>query len=295
MNSNKKQLLTTSEFIKKYALDAKKSLGQNFILDKNFTDKIAKSALEKGKSDFSGEIILEIGPGPASLTRSILDLNPQKLIVIEKDARCIKILQEIQEFYGHDKLEIINADALEVDELELITKFIDNKNSVKIKIISNLPYNVGTVLLLKWLKIADKISSMTLMLQKEVAQRITAKVNDKNYSRISIITGFKSDSKLLFEVNKSIFTPPPKVTSAIVQILPHQMQKFQANFNKLEQITAKAFNQKRKMIKSALKGAKFKDEISIDQVLKNCQIDENLRPQNIEIAKFCQLSEFLCD
>ena len=124
-------LPTTSEFIKKHALDAKKSLGQNFILDKNFTDKIAKSAISQGKTDLSDEIILEIGPGPASLTRSILDLNPKKLIVIEKDPRCIEILTEIQKFYVSNKLEIHNADAIKIDELAILNLQKNQKFKVK--------------------------------------------------------------------------------------------------------------------------------------------------------------------
>ncbi len=176
-----KELPTTSQFIKKYGLDAKKSLGQNFILDKNFTDKIAKTAISEGKSDLSGEVVLEIGPGPASLTRSILDLNPKKLLVIEKDRRCLKILEELQRFYGAEKLQIINEDALKVDELELL-QLADQE---KFKIIANLPYNIGTLLIIRWIKIYQHISSMTLMLQKEVAQRIAAQVNEEHYGRLA--------------------------------------------------------------------------------------------------------------
>ena len=144
-------LPTTSEFIKKYGLDAKKSLGQNFILDKNFTDKIAKSAIDDGKNDLSDEVILEIGPGPASLTKSILDLNPKKLIVVEKDPRCIEILEEIQNFYGVGKLEIHNLDAIKIDEL----KILNLDKGQKVKIIANLPYNIGTLLIVKWLKVGE--------------------------------------------------------------------------------------------------------------------------------------------
>lgn len=326
-----KNLLSTSEFIKKYDLNAKKSLGQNFILDKNFTDKIAKSAVNKGKKDFAGEIILEIGPGPACLTRSILDLNPKKLIVIEKDERCIKILQEIQEFYGKDKLEIINEDALLIDEEKILQEiFKDNfsneknytnkpnynisvnskknqensvknfendekmlQNATKFKIISNLPYNIGTVLLIKWFKIIDKISSMTLMLQKEVAQRISAKVNDKNYGRISVLTQLFAESKILFEVNKNIFTPPPKVTSAIIQISPLSKPICEIDVKILEKLTFFAFNQRRKMIKSSLKNVDFTDNLKIDEVLSKININSELRAQNLTIIDFCNIAKFV--
>ncbi|HLD76995.1 MAG TPA: 16S rRNA (adenine(1518)-N(6)/adenine(1519)-N(6))-dimethyltransferase RsmA [Rickettsiales bacterium] len=277
-------LPTTAEFIKKYGLDAKKSLGQNFILDKNFTDKIAKSALSKGVQDFSNDIILEIGPGPASLTRSILDLNPKKLIVVEKDERCIKILQEIQEFYGTKKLEIINEDALKIDEERIFTK------NQKIKIISNLPYNIGTVLLIKWLKMANKIESMVLMLQKEVVERIVAKSNSNNYGRLAIICNFLAKTEMLFMANRAIFTPPPKVTSAIVKISPYEKSLFDIPLVKLENITAAAFNQRRKMIKSSLKNFFFEHKIA--EILQKTQIDGNLRPENLTIEQFCQLAKF---
>jgi len=169
-------LPTTSELIKKYSLDAKKSLGQNFILDKNITDKIAKSA-----GNLSEYEILEIGPGPGALTRSILDAGAKKLTVIEKDERCLAALAELKEFYGK-RLEIINADALEVSEEALFAG-----SAEKIKIIANLPYNIGTVLLLKWLKIMPKIASITIMLQKEVIDRIVAKPNTKHYGRLSVM------------------------------------------------------------------------------------------------------------
>ena len=182
-------LISTSEIIKKYDLRAKKSLGQNFILDKNFTDKIVKLV-----GEISDKQVLEIGPGPGSLTRSILDKKPQKLIAIERDDRCIEALGELQEFYG-DSFEIVNDDALKVDELALF-------QNQKFSIIANLPYNIGTVLLFKWLNIYQNISSMHLMLQLEVAQRICAKVGDKNYGRLAIMVNFLCETKIAMKVQK---------------------------------------------------------------------------------------------
>lgn len=271
-------LLSTSQLIKKYGLDAKKSLGQNFILDKNFTDKIAKSA-----GDLSDFEVLEIGPGPGSLTRSILDAGVKKLTVIEKDERCILALQELKTFYG-ERLEIINADALEIDEEKIFA------NVKKFKIIANLPYNIGTVLLIKWLKIAPKIASMTLMLQKEVAQRIVAKPNDNHYGRLAVMTNHLCTSKIAFLVNKSVFVPPPKVTSAIIEVIPYEHPPHDIAFAKLENLVREAFSQRRKMIKSSLKNYAFKD-ITLEQALQKTGIDAQLRPENITVAQFCELAK----
>jgi len=282
------QLLSTSELIKKYQLDAKKSLGQNFILDKNFTDKIAKSA-----GDLSNFEVLEIGPGPGGLTRSILDAGVKKLFVIEKDQRCILALKELQEFYG-SRLEIIEGDALEIDETKIF-----NDNS-QFKIIANLPYNIGTVLLFKWLKILPKIASMNLMLQKEVVQRICAKIGDKNYGRLAIMLNFLCDTKMLFEVNKMVFSPPPKITSAIVQIIPNA-EKIEKYFDELflenfSFVVANAFNQRRKMLKSSIKNCIKKYNLNdkdSENFLKNLNIFANLRAEQISIEQFAKITQNL--
>jgi 16S rRNA (adenine1518-N6/adenine1519-N6)-dimethyltransferase len=275
------QPLSTSELIKKYQLDAKKSLGQNFILDKNFTDKIAKSA-----GDLSDFEVLEIGPGPGGLTRSILDAGVKKLFVIEKDQRCILALKELQEFYG-SRLEIIEGDALEIDETKIF-----NNNS-KFKIIANLPYNIGTVLIFKWLKILPKIASMNLMLQKEVVQRICAKIDDKNYGRLAIMLNLLCDTKMLFEVNKMVFSPPPKITSAIVQIIPNdeKIAKYfdKNNLRKFEIVVQQAFNQRRKMLKSSLKGAFTNRDLM--EILNVCNIDGTKRAEELSIEEFWKISQ----
>ena len=276
------QLLSTSELIKKYQLDAKKSLGQNFILDKNFTDKIAKSA-----GDLSNFEVLEIGAGPVGLTRSILDAGVKKLFVIEKDQRCILALKELQEFYG-SRLEIIEGDALEIDETKIFTE-----NS-QFKIIANLPYNIGTVLIFKWLKILPKIASMNLMLQKEVVQRICAKIGDKNYGRLAIMLNLLCDTKMLFEVNKMVFSPPPKITSAIVQIIPNveKIEKYfeKNNLKKFEKVVQQAFNQRRKMLKSSLKGAFINQDLA--EIFTKCNIVGTKRAEEITIEEFWKISQF---
>jgi len=289
MFGNAKSVPTTSSLIKKYHLAAQKSLGQNFILDKNFTDKIAKSV-----ADLDKFTVLEIGPGPGSLTGSILDAGAKKLIAVEKDSRCLQALAELQSFY-QDRLEIIEGDALEIDEVKIFMRSSDANASKdddggeKFKIIANLPYNIGTVLLFKWLKIADKISSMTLMLQKEVVERIVAKPGDKNFGRLAVMVNFLCETKMLFEVSRKVFTPPPKVTSAIVQIIPREKPLDDVEFKKLERVVAAAFNQRRKMLRSSLKSV-FKNP---DEVLEKAGIDGKLRAENLQILDFCRLARFL--
>lgn len=268
-------LPSTSDLIKKHGLLAKKSLGQNFILDKNFTDKIARSA-----GDLTDYEVLEIGPGPGSLTRSILDAGAKKLTVIEMDERCIAALNELKEFYG-ERLEIIQGDALKFDEAQL---FATDK---KFKIIANLPYNIGTVLIFKWLKNVDKIASMHLMLQKEVVERIVAKPNDNHYGRLAVMVNFLCQTKMVFTVNKSVFTPPPKVTSAIVEIIPREKPLADVEFTKLERVVAAAFNQRRKMLKSSLKSI-FQNP---EEILKAAGINPEARPENLKIEEFCKIAK----
>ena len=267
-------LSSTSDLIKKYGLNAKKSLGQNFILDKNITDKIVRAA-----GDLSQFEVLEIGPGPGSLTRSILDAGAKKLIAIEKDQRCLEALSELKEFYK-DQLQLIESDALEIDETRLF------QSDKKFKIIANLPYNIGTILLFKWLNISNKIASMHLMLQKEVVERIVAKVGDNHYGRLAVMVNFLCETKMVFTVNKSVFTPPPKVTSAIVQIIPREKPLANVEFKKLEKVVAAAFNQRRKMIKSSLKSI-FKNP---EEILKEAGINPELRAENLTIEEFCKIA-----
>lgn len=270
-------LLSTSDLIKKYQLNARQSLGQNFICDKNFTDKIAKSA-----GDLSEFMVLEIGAGPGGLTRSILDAKVKKLVVVEKDQRCIFALKELKNFYGA-RLEIIEADALNFEELAYFEK------GQKFKIIANLPYNIGTVLIFKWLKIIEHIESMHLMLQKEVVERIIAKPNNKSYGRLAVMINFLCESKMLFSVNKSVFTPPPKITSAIIEIIPRNKPLANADFSKLEKVVACAFNQRRKMIKSALKPIFSNSE----EILRQAEINPTLRAESLKTEDFCRLANLL--
>lgn len=264
---------STSETVKKYNLNAKRSLGQNFILDSNLTDKIAKQA--GNLQDFQ---ILEIGGGPGGLTKSILKLNPRKLTVIEQDDRCINALEEIKTFYP--QLKIIKGDALKFD-----IKSLDAYQK-KVKIIANLPYNIATKLLFKWLLNLENIELMILMFQKEVADRIVAKSNSKAFGRLSVMVNFFCETRKLFDISPSSFTPPPKVTSSLVMIKPRAKPIMNVDFKMLEKVCAAAFSQRRKMIKTGLKLV-YKDSGSW---LKECDINPNLRAQELGLEQFGKLT-----
>lgn len=231
--------------VESHGLLAKKALGQNFLLDRNITDKIIKTSLEKqGKRDFGGEYVFEIGPGPGGLTRSVLRQNPQQLTVVEMDERCIEIMNEIREKTG-DCLEIINGDALQID-------FSHFKGTPK-NIVSNLPYNISVPLLVGWLKQIKNYDSLTLMFQKEVADRITAPIKTKDYGRISILSQLLCKIDRLFDINPECFVPAPKIFSTVVLFRPLEREISLATIERIEKITSLAFGQRRKMIRQSLK------------------------------------------
>jgi 16S rRNA (adenine1518-N6/adenine1519-N6)-dimethyltransferase len=266
-------LLKTSALVKKYDLFAKKSFGQNFIFDSNLTDKIAKCA--GSLKDFE---VLEIGPGPGSLTRSILGHHPKKLTVIEMDPRFLPLLEEIKSF--HPTLEIINADALKIDEAKIIQQ-------KPFKIIANLPYNVGTELVFKWIEnYGADIDLMILMLQKEVVERIVAKPGSKKYGRLAVMVNFLCDTEYLFDVSPNSFTPPPKVTSSLVKIIPKKQKIKKEQIKKLSQVVAAAFNQRRKKIRSSLKSI----APNIEEIFTKLNIDQNLRAEQLTIEQFLAIA-----
>ena len=200
------------ETVETHGLMAKKALGQNFLLDRNITDKIIRLSLEKqNKKDFTGEYVFEVGPGPGGLTRAVLNANPQKLTVVEMDERCIEIMNELKSFAG-EKLEIINGDALKINFAE---QDIPPRN-----IVSNLPYNISVPLLTGWLKQIESFSSLTLMFQKEVADRICAPTNCKDYGRISVLAQLQCSIERLFDLNPNCFVPAPKIWSTILLLKP---------------------------------------------------------------------------
>jgi len=271
-------LLSTSGFVEKYGLMAKKALGQNFLLDGNVTDKIVRLSLrEQGMDDFSGECVLEVGPGPGGLTQAVLRQKPKELFVIEMDERCLAILNEIKAYYP--ELMVISGDALKFDFAAKA------KQEGAYHIVSNLPYNVSVALLTSWLKNASLFKSLTLMFQKEVADRIVAKPGTKDYGRISVLSQLTTEVTRLFDLPPSCFVPAPKIWSSVLLFRPCGVVDARV-LEKVEMLTEKAFGQRRKMIRQSLKSvAGIGDilaELGIEPVLRA----ENLTPlQYFDIAK----------
>ena len=274
MMNNVANLPPVSEMMRESGLEPKKQFGQNFLFDLNLTGRIARSV-----PDIEKTTVVEVGPGPGGLTRALLMAGAKKVIAIEKDKTTEPVLSQIVDA-SNGKLEIIFGDALNVT-LDEIKEYA---------ICSNLPYNVGTELLINWLhKIADgeKIKSLTLMFQREVAQRIVAKVGDKQYGRLGVLANLIADTKILFDVPNTAFVPRPKVQSSVVQIIPNKNKiKSIKDITKLEKLTAKLFGQRRKMIRGIIKtdweryglsGTERAEEIDVKIFLEIAeQIDVNL-------------------
>lgn len=261
---------------KSYGIVPDKKLGQNFIFDSTLCDRIVKASSDS----ITGKYIIEIGPGPGGLTRSILLQNPKKLIVIEKDPRCIDLLLDLQKYYPN--LEIISGDALAIDLKALCQKrYIE-----KILIISNLPYNVGTELLFRWLDYPEIVESMTLMLQKEVVDRICAKHSTKSYGKLSVMCQVLAKVSKEFDVSPKAFYPPPKVYSSIVNIAPWNIIYDKDLLKKLRDITSTAFMFRRKMLKKALNSIP-------ENILSDLNINNNDRPENLSPNQYLSLAQKL--
>ena len=272
------QLPPLHDVISTRSLNAKKSLGQNFLLDLNLTAKIARLA-----GDLEGYDVLEVGPGPGGLTRGLLASGARRVIALEKDPRCIPALNEIAEVYP-GRLDIFNADALDFDVRSHLT--------VPIRIVANLPYNVGTALLIRWLTPKDWPpfwSTLTLMFQKEVAERIIATPGSKSYGRLAILAQWKSNPKIMMELPPEAFTPPPKVHSAVVHFDALPEPRFPAPAGLLTSTVAMAFNQRRKMLRSSLKSA----SPNIENVLRDAGIEPTARAEEISLEGFCALARGL--
>ncbi len=270
------------DVINRHGLRADKKFGQNFILDLNVTRRIARHA-----GDLTDCDVVEIGPGPGGLTRGLLMEGARKVHVIEADSRFIPAQQEIAEAYP-DRLNIIEGDALAIKPQRL--------TDGSYRIVSNLPYNIGTALLTNWLDDgwregawAPSFLSMTLMFQKEVAQRITAQANDKHYGRLAVLANWLCHTELAFEVDRQVFVPPPKVTSAIAHIEPRNRPMAEAQPDILANLTAAAFGQRRKMLRASLK------QICSDPtaLLAEAGIDETARAEVLTIDDFCKLARLL--
>lgn len=266
------------DVISTHSLNAKKSLGQNFLLDLNLTAKIARLA-----GDLEGYDILEVGPGPGGLTRGLLASGARRVVALEKDPRCIPALNEIAEAYP-GQLDIFNADALNFD--------IRSHLTVPIRIVANLPYNVGTELLIRWLTPKDWPpfwNTLTLMFQKEVAERIIATPGSKSYGRLAILAQWKSNPKIMMELPPEAFTPPPKVHSAVVHFDALPEPRFPAPAGLLTSTVAMAFNQRRKMLRSSLKSA----SPNIENVLREAGLEPTARAEEISLEGFCALARRL--
>lgn len=262
------------EVIAEHGLSAKRSLGQNFLMDLNLTGRIARAS-----GPLADAKVIEIGPGPGGLTRALLFEGAKRVIAIERDERCLAALDQIASHYP-GRLEVIAGDALEID----LTSHLDGPA----RVCANLPYNVGTELLVRWLTPVDWPpwwDSLTLMFQKEVAERICAAPGGKSYGRLSILSQWRSTARHCFEVNPSAFTPPPKVTSSVVHIKPGRADAAVAP-KTLEKIVAAAFSQRRKMLRQSLRGVLPCPE---SQLLAS-GIAPTRRAETVSVSEFMRLS-----
>lgn len=262
------------DVIERHELRAKKSLGQNFLLDLNLTGKIARAA-----GDLSSTTVIEVGPGPGGLTRALLAHGAARVVAIERDERCLAALAEVSAHYP-GRLDVIPGDAMKTDFPALA------EGAQDVRIVANLPYNIGTELLIRWLTVADWppfYSSMTLMFQKEVAQRIVAKPGDNAYGRLGVLAGWRTEARIVFDLPPQAFTPPPKVTSAVVHIVP-RAQPLPADGRKLARVTEAAFGQRRKMLRQSLKG------IGGERLLAATGIDGTRRAETLSVEEFVSLA-----
>jgi 16S rRNA (adenine1518-N6/adenine1519-N6)-dimethyltransferase len=268
------------DVIAAHGLAAKKSLGQNFLLDLNLTRRIARAA-----GPLEGTTIYEVGPGPGGLTRALLMEGAARVIAVERDTRCIAALEDIARAYP-GRLEIVEDDALDIEEVELLR---GHNVSGPLRIASNLPYNIGSALLVKWLTQQNWPpfwESLTLMFQREVAQRLVAQPGNKDYGRLSILTQWRAKPRLLFDVSPQAFTPPPKVTSAIVRIEPLAQPIADARLEDLEAVTKAAFGHRRKMLRQSLKS------LSPDTaaLIAHAELNPEERAERLTIAQFAALA-----
>jgi 16S rRNA (adenine1518-N6/adenine1519-N6)-dimethyltransferase len=260
------------ETIAAHGLDARRRFGQHFLLDLNLTRRIARAAapLEQGTT-------IEIGPGPGGLTRALLLEGAAHVVAIEVDPRALAALAELQEAAG-GRLQVIEADALSVDPAAL--------GAAPRRIAANLPYNISTPLLVRWLRAADAIADMVLMFQKEVVDRLVAVPRTKDYGRLSVLAQHVCEVRRLFDVPPQAFVPPPKVTSSVAQLTPRPAAERLADLAPLEKITAAAFGQRRKMLRGALASV-FTDPIA---VLEGLGLSPTARAEELSVADFVRLA-----
>jgi 16S rRNA (adenine1518-N6/adenine1519-N6)-dimethyltransferase len=268
------------EVIAEHGLAAKKTLGQNFLLDLNITLKVARAA-----GDLSGHTVLEIGPGPGGLTRALLASGAEHVVAIERDDRCLPALAQIAEA-SDGRLTVISGDALELDHQALL---VEHGGGRPVRIVANLPYNIATPLFTGWLSAEPWPAwwaSATLMFQKEVAQRITAEPGDKAWGRLGVISNWRCATDIAFDLPPQVFTPPPKVTSSVILAEP-RAEPLDIDRRALEKITQAAFGQRRKMLRQSLK------PLGGEALANRAGIEPTLRAENLDVADFAALARAL--
>ena len=263
------------EVISKYGLAAKKSLGQNFLFDLNLTGRIARSA-----GNLEHCTVLEIGPGPGGLTRALLDNGAGKVIAIERDRRSIEALKDVQAAYP-GRLEVIEGDAMKLD-LSILP-------DGPVKIVANLPYNIGTALLVQWLENLDRFEGLTLMFQREVGDRLTASPGEKNYGRLSVLAQRLCYVEKMFGVDRNAFVPPPKVWSSVIGFQPRKTPLAEANPKILEAVTRAGFGQRRKMLRSSLKTL----GVDAEALCTAAGVEPTDRAERIDVEGWCSLARTL--
>ena len=260
------------EALETHGLLAKKSFGQHFLLDLNITRKIVRLA-----GPFEGRAVIEVGPGPGGLTRALLESDLGRLVLVEKDPRFLPLLSELDT--GDGRLAIVEGDALKVDEADLVEG--------PAHLVSNLPYNVGTPLLIKWLTGPWTPLTLTLMFQKEVAERIVAAPGDDAYGRLAVIAQATASARIVMHLPAAAFTPPPRVASAVVHLIPRPDRPTPDLLKRLERVTGAAFGQRRKMLRSSLK------PLGGATLCETAGIDPDARAETIDVAGFLRLAETL--
>ena len=264
------------EVIAKYDLAARRSLGQNFLLDLNLTGKIARAA-----GDLGAGTTIEIGPGPGGLTRALLANGARQVIAVERDRRCLGALAEIAAAYP-GRLSVIEGDALQIDCATF--------GQAPRRIVANLPYNIATALIIKWLQAGPVFTSLTVMVQREVADRLIAAPRSKDYGRLSVLAQFLSKPRRLFDIPPRAFVPAPKVTSSVVELIPLAEPAAPARLEDLERVTQAAFGQRRKMLRQSLRSLGVAE---IEPLLQTVEIAPTARAEELTVAQFAALARAL--
>jgi len=263
------------EVIARHGIGAKRSLGQNFILDLNITRRIARAA-----GPLDAGTVIEVGPGPGGLTRALLEEGAAHVVAIERDRRCLAALGELAAAYP-GRLELVEGDALKLDPAALVP--------APRRIVANLPYNIATALLLRWLDRIGDYQSLILMFQREVAERLVATPRSPAYGRLSVIVQWLTEPKILFDLPPRAFVPSPKVTSSVVSLTPRATSLAPAEKGALERVTAAAFGQRRKMLRSSLKTL----AVPVEPLFASTGISPTARAEELAVADFCALARAL--